>query len=229
MTEYGKEIAVGSVVAIVAVAILAAAVIYGPLGLGTSSKVGSTTTSQSISLLTTTSQSSSSSGFGIPTNFVFGSLPYLTVTPANSTFSIPLHVGAHIPASISYNSTGSYAVSFSNGTEWVYSQTCYAGINGTSAGGWPSGSDICSFAADNYLPENGQIVNSSVNLISSGTLGAVSPASVPADFSGNVTLTLHVGLPPGVYSLYLVIDVVTNGVGSGPWNLSPLPLVVLKN
>lgn len=165
----------------------------------------------------------------MPTNFVFGPLPFLTVTPSNRTFSLSLHVGAHIAASVSYNATSSYAVGFSNGTVWMYSPTCYAGINGTSVGGWPSGSDICSFAADNYLPENGQITNPSVNLISGGTLGAVSPASVPAGFSGNVTLTLHIGLPPGVYSLYLVIDVATNGIGSGPWALSPAPLVVLGN
>ena len=213
MAEYKKEIAFGSVAAIVVVAVLVSAVVYLPLGF-------SATKSQS---------TSTSSEFEMPTNFAFGSLPYLTATPANNTFSIPLDVGAHIPASISYNSTGSYAISFSSGTKWVYSPTCFAGINGTSVGGWPSGTDICSFAADNYLPEDGQIDNPSVNLIPSGTLGAISPASVPADFNGNVTLTLHIGLPPGVYSLYLVVDVVTNGVGAGPWNLSPAPLVILGN
>jgi hypothetical protein len=221
MAEYKKEIAAGSVLALAVVIILASAVLYLPLGLGQTTSLSSTS-------------SSGQSGENGPAKISLGSLPYLTVSPQNRTFSVPLEVRASVPVSLgydaagSYDSGGSYAVLFSNGTVWMYSENCFSGINGTSSGGWPAGTDICSFAADNYLPENGAITNLSVNLSASGTWVTLNPTTLPSGFNGNITLTIHIGLPPGVYSLYLALDVAMNGGTPGSWALAPAPLVVLK-
>lgn len=180
--------------------------------------------------IASSTSSSVQGGGGSPANFYPGSLPFLTVSPENRTFSISLEVTTLVPVSLGYDAASSYAVEFSNGTLWVYSPECNSGVNNStsSSGGWPPGTDICSFAADNYLPENGRITNPSVNLTASGTWVTVNPTNLPSNFSGNITLTIHVGLPPGTYSLYVALDVGISGGAPSPWAIPPAPLVVLS-
>jgi hypothetical protein len=211
-------------------AVILVILVIGSLGVGYFA--GSQMNLRTITATTFLSSATISTGNqGGPSQFGFGSLPFLTVGPENRTFSIPLEVGATPAATLSFELNASHAIRFSNGTQWVYSPqgVCNpGGGNGTStSAGWPPGTDICSYMADNYLPENGHI-NASVNLVPSQTIASIVPQSVQAGFNGNVTIMLHIGLPPGVYSLYVALLVTSDG-SSNSWDLAPAPLVVLAN
>jgi hypothetical protein len=210
LAEYKREIVLRTILGVVVVLLLALAVVVFASG----------NEGFLPSPVTTTPEEKGFAPIG------FGSVPYLAVS-SGSTLSVQVEVTAQDSVSLDYNASDSYAIAFSNGTRWVYSSSCNPMENMSDlVRNSTTGTDICSFAADNYLPENGIVVNPMVNLTTSNTTISVSPSNITSRFNGNIILSLRIGLPPGVYSLDIFLDVRSNGGAPISWSLGPSPLVV---
>lgn len=224
MAEYKKEIAFGSVLAILVVMALASAVIYLPLGQPNSSSNGRT--------LVTTQE--------VPSNFsVSGEIPYLVVSPQNNTFVLTYSVTAYnYSLNLSYDQAYSYAVQYSNGTQWLStSRPCQTGgtnsVPSSNTSSYTSTTAMattgipCGSSNGEWYPVNGTVILPHLDISASYVQLSIQPTSVPAHATQQIQVRVSIEMHPGMYAINLAMDIQAQG-SSRPvqYLLGYMPLIV---
>ena len=235
MSEYKKEIAALTIVAVLVAVGLA-------VGINTMS---STLSTSAISLPTTSITSSPTTSATVTTQTLFlgttqqdvfsatESNPLLVITPQNRTFVVTYDVMAKSPTVLSFNASQSYAIVYTNGTNWVsYSEPCSSQT--TSSVGGNAGGQMVNVISkvpcgqppgSGWAAVNGSIAYRETPLTQGDAQVSIEPVTITANQAQTLRITVTLGLKPGVYSLGLVINVRAGNLFENfPFN--PISLIV---
>jgi hypothetical protein len=222
MAEYKREIGVAVTIAVIAalgIGALAISIFPGS-GAGTSTPSGTTVT-----LVTTQGSTTAPQPWEYS---ILGQEPFLTVTPANHTFTVPFDVTTHnYSISLAYSQAESYAWLFSNGTQWVSSAracppettttltgtgqtyTVTATSVSTVTGSPPILTHASQVPCGEYPGEwwalNGTLVSRNVAITQNDVQMSIQPSAIPAHFTGKMNVTLTITMPPGNYGVFLAV------------------------
>lgn len=175
----------------------------------------------------------------LPSNFtIAGEIPYLVITPQNRTFTLTYTVTAYnYTLNLSYDQAYSYAVQYSNGTQWLStSRPCQTGGIGsvpstnttyTTTTVITSTVIACGSPNAEWYPVNGTVISPNLGVNASNVQLSIQPTSIPAHATQQIQVKISILMHPGVYAINLGLDIQLPG-SSRPvqYLLGYTPLIV---
>ena len=175
----------------------------------------------------------------IPSNFsITGAIPYLVVSPQNHTFVLTYAVTAYnYTLNLSYDQAYSYAVEYSNNTQWLstsiscdthttsnfnsIASTTYSTYTVVTISQIPCGSPTAE-----WYPVNGTVItpNLRINFIEAQL--AIQPTSISAHSTQQIQVTVSIDMHAGVYAINLGMDIQTPSSRPVQYLLGYTPLIV---
>lgn len=173
----------------------------------------------------------------IPSSFtVAGNIPHVVLNSQNHTFTMTYHFTAYkYPLTLSYDQNQSYAVQYSNDTQWLStSRPCESSttmLTGTAstytatAVTTTAGQVPCGATNGEWYPVN-TVITPYLVIGPSEVQMTIGPSNVAANSTQEVMVSVVVAIHPGVYALNLAVDVRTPGYQPVTYLLGYAPLIV---